>query len=136
MSSRFAAMSDEEPRQVDDGAVENLEEKMWRDADTEHHQGDRDDDELLSSHEIRKRLTALGQGTAEEHLHGSQESYRGEKQPEHGDGGRNHRETERALEDEELTDKPVRPGRPSEENIATLIQPQSSGVRCINPPKS
>src|SRR2546430_9724540 len=26
--------------------------------------------------------------------------------------------------------------KPSDENIATLIQPQSKGVRCINPPKS
>ena len=31
---------------------------------------------------------------------------------------------------------PFRPGKPSDENMATLIQPQSSGVRCIRPPKS
>ena len=31
---------------------------------------------------------------------------------------------------------PFSPGRPRDENIATLIQPQSSGVCCINPPKS
>ena len=32
--------------------------------------------------------------------------------------------------------KPLRPGKPNDENIATLIQPQSNGVRCIRPPKS
>ena len=31
---------------------------------------------------------------------------------------------------------PFSPGRPNEENMATLIQPQSNGVRCISPPKS
>src|SRR5213078_2550897 len=27
------------------------------------------------------------------------------------------------------------PGRPSDENMAALIQPQSNGVRCIRPPE-
>ena len=31
---------------------------------------------------------------------------------------------------------PFRPGKPSEENMATLIHPQRSGVRCMRPPKS
>ena len=31
---------------------------------------------------------------------------------------------------------PFSPGKPNDENMATLIQPQSSGVRCIKPPKS
>src|SRR6266542_4463312 len=32
--------------------------------------------------------------------------------------------------------KPFSPGKPNDENMATLIQPQRIGVRCINPPKS
>ena len=31
---------------------------------------------------------------------------------------------------------PFKPGKPSEENMATLIQPQSNGAHCISPPKS
>ena len=103
----FAPISGEEPRHLDDGAVEDVERELRCDPEGEHEQGHGNDDELFASKKIRKAIATFSQGTAEEHLNRAQESHGGEEQAEEGHGGRDHREAERAFENEELADEAV-----------------------------
>src|SRR5436190_14477421 len=107
MSSRFAAMSGKQVRHLDDGAVENVEEELRRDADGEHQQRHGNDDEFLATEEIGKRATVFRERTAKEHLHGAQKSDGSEEQAQDSNRRRNHREAERAFENQELADETI-----------------------------
>ena len=58
MSSRFALMSCKQARHLDDGAVENVEEELRRDADGEHQQRHGNDDEIAAIIDAIRQLMA------------------------------------------------------------------------------
>src|SRR5438874_2271116 len=77
--------SGKEARHFNDGGVENVEDELRRDADCEHEQSDRNDDELFASQKIGERAATLGQGTAEERLHCARKCDRRDEQTNYCD---------------------------------------------------
>lgn len=79
--------SGKHPRHLRDGCVENVEDELRRDADGEHEQGHRNNDEFLASQKIGKRPATLSQGTAEERLHGARKCDRRDEQTNYCNAG-------------------------------------------------
>src|SRR6266550_2283278 len=77
----------EQPRHLNDGCVENVENELRRNPDREHQQRDGDDDELLAADEIGETAATFGERPAEERLHRTHESHSSEKETDHGGGG-------------------------------------------------
>src|SRR5712691_11859184 len=71
---------------VNDGCVEDVEDKLGRDADGEHQQRDWNDDPLFRSQEIGKVAATLSQGAAKERLHCARKHDRRDKQTDHRHG--------------------------------------------------
>ena len=76
----------EQSRHLNDGGVEDVENKLRRDPDGEHEQRDGNNDPFLAAPEIGKGVTTLRQRTAEERLHHAHEDDGGNEKADYGDG--------------------------------------------------
>ena len=72
----------EQSRHLNDGGVEDIEDELRIDADREHQQRGRDDDEFFVADEVGETAATFGERPAEEGLHHAHESHGREKQAE------------------------------------------------------
>src|SRR5260370_36406114 len=85
MTSLLIVPSHKQPRHVNDGCVEDVEDELRIDADGEHQERDGNDDELLAPNEIGETATTCDKWTAENRLHRAHENHCREKKTQHGD---------------------------------------------------
>ena len=111
MSSRFAAISDKQPRHLDDGAVEDVEEELGRDADGEHEKGDRNYYPLLVRPELGKSDTGFDERAAEKRLHRAHKNNGSEEKTDYRHRGKRGSNSEGTFEDEKFADKSVQSGQ-------------------------
>ena len=124
-------------RHLRDGGVEDVEDKLRRDADGEHEQRHRNDDELFASgpdRQIAPQLSASGPLKSDCIMR--MKTMAVKRRPRTATAVKEAASANEPLKMRNSPMNPLRPGRPNEENMATLIQPQSNGVRCMRPPKS
>src|SRR5260370_12015981 len=85
MISLLILPSRKQPRHVNDGCVEDVEDELRIDADGEHQERDRNDDELLAPNEIGETATTFAKWTPEKRLHRTHESHAPEKKTHNPD---------------------------------------------------
>src|SRR5439155_11236322 len=105
--SHSSSPSGKQSRHLDDSCIENVEDELRGDADDEHEQCHRNDDELFASQEIGERAATFGQGTAEERLHGARKCNRRDEQANYCDSGERSRHRERAFENEKFANESI-----------------------------
>src|SRR5205807_3328422 len=89
------------------GRIENVEQELRRDANGEHEQCYRHDDEPFAWPEVRECRAVRVERSAKQRLHYSHERDRSEKQAEHGNSGVWRGCAKRTFENQEFTDKAV-----------------------------
>src|SRR4030095_2151990 len=99
--------SGKQTRHLSDGGVEDVEDELRRDADREHEQCDGNDDELFASQKIGERAATLGQGTAEERLHGARKRNRRDEQTNYCDRSKRSGDGKGTFENKKFADESV-----------------------------
>src|SRR6266446_10416764 len=109
MISLLIVPSRKQPRHVNDGCVEDVEDELRIDADGEHQERDGNDDELLAPNEIGETATTFDKWTAEKRLHRAHESHGREKKTQHGDRCKRSSNCKRAFENKKFANESVEP---------------------------
>src|SRR5260370_37290111 len=104
MISLLIVPSRKQPRHVNDGCVEDVEDELRIDADGEHQERDGNADELLAPNEIGETATTFDNWTAEKRLHRAHERHGRENKTHHGDSCKRSSNCERAFENYKFTD--------------------------------
>src|SRR5262245_66249399 len=100
-------ISTEQPRHMNDGRIENVEDELRKDADGEHEQCYRNHDKFLASQKIRERAAGFCEWSAKEALHRSHKNDGCHEEADHGKGRERRRHRERAFENQKLANKSV-----------------------------
>src|SRR5262249_32585103 len=107
----YSFPSAKQPRHLNDGGVKNVEHELRSEADREHEQGGRNDDEFFTTKEIGKTGATFGERAAEEQLHRAHERYGRKKETQHRDRSEGSGNCKRAFENEKLANKSVESGQ-------------------------
>src|SRR5262249_59477737 len=98
--------------------------------------GNRNHEKFPASQKSRERVAGFWEWSAKEALHRSHENNCCDQKADTAIAVNAAAIANEPLKIKNSPINPFSPGKPSDENMATLIHPQSSGVRCISPPKS
>ena len=102
-------ISAKQPRHLNDGRIENVEDELWRDADGEHEQRYGNHDKFFPSQKVGERAATFCQRSAEESLHRSEENDGCNEKADDGDGRERRRHRERSFENQKLANKSIQP---------------------------
>ncbi len=103
--------SGKQARHLNDGGVEDVENELRRDADREHEERDRNNDELLASQKIGKDAATIGERTAEERLHRAHKHDGRDEKTDDSNGRERSGDGERTFEDQKFADESVQSGQ-------------------------
>src|SRR6516225_4907211 len=99
--------SAKQPRHMNNGGIENVENELWRDADGEHEQRHRNYDKFFATQKIGERAATFRQSSTEKRLHRSHKNDRCHEKADHGNGRERSRHRERAFKNQKLADKSI-----------------------------
>src|SRR6266487_1567461 len=132
----FPRVLDPQPCHVSHGRVENVEHELRCEADGEHEQCHWNDRNLFPGKRSGKALQLSASGPLKSACIARTKTIAVTSRPITAMAVKDAVMANEPLKIRNSPMKPFSPGKPNDENMATLIQPQRIGVRCINPPKS
>ena len=98
-----------QPRHMNNGGIENVENELWRDANGKHEQCHGNYDKFFAAQKIGERGATFRQSSTEERLHRSHKNDRCHQKADDSNGRERGRHRERAFENQKLADKSVQP---------------------------
>ena len=79
-------ISAKQPRHLDDGRIENVEDELWRDADGEHEQCYGNHDKFFPSQKVGERAATFCKRSAKQRLHRPHKNDGGDEKANYGNG--------------------------------------------------